>query len=70
MYNHLSSSAIVTSDGAPQPRLREMVEQLVLAAVPEFLGALAAAVVIAAATWSWRHFRNQPPSPPGPDASQ
>lgn len=70
MYIHLSSSAIVTSDGASQPRLREMVEQLVLAAVPEFLGALAAAVVIAAVTWSWRYFRNQPPSPLGPDASQ
>ncbi|MFF9572921.1 hypothetical protein [Streptomyces sp. NPDC014685] len=44
MHIHLSSPAMATSDGAAQPRPREMAEKLVLAAVPEFLGALALAL--------------------------
>jgi hypothetical protein len=42
-------------------------EQILMAAVPEFVGALAAAIVIAAATWAWRRLHRQPPTqPPAP----
>lgn len=64
----LSSSVMGIAGGGERPHLQGLVEQLVLAAVPEFFGALAASVVIAATTWAWRRLRHQAPPPPDPGA--
>ena len=43
--------------------LWEATESILVAALPEFLGALAAALVIAAATWAWRSLRRRSSTP-------
>lgn len=54
----------VPASALPPPEPRQIMEQILMAAVPEFVGALAAALVVAAVTWAWRRVRRKPPTQP------
>nr|AHE38707.1 hypothetical protein pFRL2_32c [Streptomyces sp. FR1] len=56
----LASSPAVPDRTLDLSASQQAMEHILAAAVPEMVGALAAALVIAAATWVWRRLRRQP----------
>ncbi|GAA3878263.1 hypothetical protein MBT84_49035 [Streptomyces sp. MBT84] len=54
MISNLAHLAVSLSDTRHRTGQESAVWQLLLAAVPEFLGALAAAFVMTVAAWTWR----------------
>ncbi|MFG3064402.1 hypothetical protein ACGFYM_38490 [Streptomyces sp. NPDC048231] len=62
MISDLAHLAASLSDTRHRTGQEPALWQLLLAAVPEFIGALAAAFVMTTAAWIWRRFSHRPPA--------
>lgn len=62
MISDLTHLALSLSDTPHRTEQTPALWHLLLAAVPEFLGALAAAFVMTTAAWTWRRLPHRPPA--------